>query len=266
MRVGIKEQLTDPWGYVAGGLTGGLAAAVAAALTPGAVIAIPVGIGVAAVVYGVKVGLGALTDRDHRPEPERGLPMPARGTPADIWLRRAEAAVRTLHEQTESPRDAATRAQIGNVDDQAAETLVDLRRLASQVAAVEAAASRIDSARLHAEESGFAGAARSAADPDLRAAHERALRSVQEQLQVHGRLLVARDTLLARMQGTAIGLEGLIARLAEVLALAATAGGVDTTTQRIADLTGELDGMQVGLRETEALSQRVLGGAVTSGS
>ena len=265
VRVGIKQQVTDPWGYVAGGLSGGLAAAVAAALGPGAALAIPVGLGVAAVVYGVKVAVGVLTDRDD-PAPAGALPMPARGSQADNWLRRAEAAVRTLHEQTESPRDAATRAQIGNVDDQAAETLVDLRRLASQVAAVESAAARIDIDRLHVEEARFATAARNAPDPALRAAHERAYQSVTEQLQVHARLLVARDTLVARMQGTAIGLEGLIARLAEVLALAATSGGVDTATQRIADLTGDLDGMQAGLRETEALSQRVLGGTVTSGS
>jgi hypothetical protein len=213
----------------------------------------------------VKVGVGVLTDRDDRAQ-TGPLPMPARGSLADGWLRRAEAAVRTLHEQTESPRDATTREQVCNVDDQAAETLVDLRRLGAQVAAVEAAGVRIDIDRLHVEEARFADAARTAADPELRAAHERALRSVQEQLQVHGRLLVVRDTLVARMQATAIGLEGLIARLAEVLALAATAGGIDTTTQRIADLTGELDGMQAGLRETEALSQRVLGGSVTSGS
>lgn len=265
--MGIREQLTDPWGFVAGGLSGGLAAAVAAALGPTALAAIPVGLGVAAVVYGVKVGVGALTDRD-RSGPATDLPMPARGSPADVWLRRAELAVRTLHEQTESPRDAMTRSQIGDIDDQAAETLGDLRRLASQVASVEAAAVRIDIVRLRAEEQRLAASVREAADPELRAERERAVRSVSEQLEVYGRLLVARDTLVARMQTTAIGLEGLIARLAEVLALAATAGGVDTTAQRIGDLTSDLDGMQAGLRETEALSRKVLaqGGSVTSGS
>jgi len=264
--VGIKEQLTDPWGFIAGGLTGGLAAAVAAAL--GTVpLAAGVGIGIAAVVYGVKVGVGALTDRDSAPAPSE-LPMPARGSPADGWLRRAEHAVRTLHEQTESPRDPTTRAQIGDVDDQAAETLTDLRRLAAQVAAVESAAGRIDIARLRTEQQRLAASVAAAQDPALRAERERAVRSVSEQLEVYGRLLIARDTLVARMQTTAIGLEGLIARLAEVLALAATAGGVDTTAQRIADLSGDLDGMQAGLRETEALSRRVLaqGGPVTSGS
>jgi hypothetical protein len=263
--VGIKQQLADPWGIVASGVTGGMAGAMTAALA-GIPAAIPVALGVAGLVYGVKVAVGALTERPQRAA-ELDLPMPARGSQADLWLRRAEKAVRTLHEQTESPRDPVTRAHIGDVDDQAAGTLVDLRRLAAQVAAVESAAARIDIRRLEAEQDRLAAAVRMAQDPALRAERERSAQFVTEQIQVHGRLLVVRDTLVARMQATAIGLEGLIARLAEVLALSATAGGVDTTAQRIADLAGDLDGMQAGLRETEALSQRVLaqGGQMASG-
>jgi hypothetical protein len=253
--VGIKQRLADPWSLVAGGVTGGIAGAMTAALASFAV-AVPVAFGIGAVVYGVKVGLDTLADRRETPHAE--LPMPAKGSPAEVWLRRAEKAVRTLHDQTESPPDAATREHVGDVDDQAAETLTDLRRLAAQVAAVESAAARIDIARLHIEEQRLAAAVAAAADPALRAECERAIRSVTDQIQVYGRLVTARDTLVAKMQATAIGLEGLIARLAEVLALAATAGGVDTTAQRIADLAGDLDGMQAGLRETEALSQRVL--------
>jgi hypothetical protein len=257
--VGIKEQLADPWGLVAGGLTGGMAAAVALAVSAPAAVAVPLAAGVAGVVYGVKVVLGALADRD-TPSRRDELPMPAKGSPADIWLRRAEKAVRTLHEQTESPRDAATRSHVGNIDDQAAETLQDLRRLGAQVAAVESAAARIDINRLHADQQPMLHAVHAAVDPGLRTERERALQSVNEQIQVFERLRVTRDTLVAKMQGTAIGLEGLIARLAEVLALAATAGGIDTANQRIGDLADELDGMQAGLRETEAVSQRVLQG------
>jgi hypothetical protein len=254
--VGIREQLADPWGFVAGGLTGGMAGAVTAALAASFAPAIPVALGVGAVVYGVKVGLGVLAERNAAPRSE--LPMPAKGSPAEVWLRRAEKAVRTLHDLTVSPADAVTREQVGDVDDRAAETLGDLRRLAAQVAAVDSAARTIDVGRLRAEEQRIAADLHAAQHPELRAECERSLRSVTEQLQVYGRLLTARDTLIARMQATAIGLEGLIARLAEVLALAATAGGVDTTAQRIADLTSDLDGMQAGLRETEALSRSVL--------
>jgi hypothetical protein len=234
-----------------------MAGAVALAAASSFAVAIPVALGVGGVVYGVKVVLGALADRDTSGS-HPDLPMPAKGSPADVWLRRAEKAVQTLHEQTESPRDPATRAHVGDIDDQAGETLADLRRLASQVAAVESAAVRIDINRLRADQQPLLHSVQATTDPALRAERERVLQSINEQIQVFERLRVTRDTLIAKMQGTAIGLEGLIARLAEVLALAATAGGVDTTAQRISGLADELDGMQAGLRETEAVSRRVL--------
>ena len=266
MDVGISERLSDQWALVAGGLSGGLAGAMAAALA-GFPVAIPVAVGVAGVVWGVKVGLDALADRGTRPALPRApdLPPPPKGSPADIWLRRAEQAVRTLHDQTESPPDQVTRQQIGDVDDRAAETLADMRRLAAQVTAVENAARRIDVNRLRSETEQLRFAAEQESDPDIRADRKRTADAVAEQLAVAERLLVARDKLLARMQSTAIGLEGLIARLAEVLALAATTGGIDTTEQRITELSDELDGMQDGLRETEALSRQVLTGRAPAG-
>jgi hypothetical protein len=265
VRVGIKEQLADPWALVAGGLSGGMAAAIAAASATG-LVAVPVGLGVAAVVYGVKVTLSALAARE--PDPHAELPRPAKGSPADVWLGRAEKAVRTLQEQTESPREQVIRQQVASIDDHAAETLGDMRRLAAQVAAVQTAAARIDTPRLRADYQALSASLQQAGDPGLRAERERALRSVAEQLEVHERLRVTGETLVAKMQSTAIGLEGLIARLAEVLALAATAGGYDTTAQRIAGLADELDGMQAGLRETEVVSRRVLaqGGELPPGA
>ena len=68
----------------------------------------------------------------------------------------------------------------------------------------------------------------------------------------------ARDTLLARMQATALGLEGLVARLAEVLALGATTGDVDPSAAQIDELTLELEAMRSALAETEALSRKAL--------
>ncbi|MCW2502633.1 MAG: hypothetical protein JWO79_917 [Actinomycetia bacterium] len=256
----LKQVLADPWALVAGGLSGGMAGAIALALSAGFPVALPLGVGVAGIVYGAKVGLSALSERGGGAGAAAlpDLPRPAKGSPAEVWLSRAEKAVRTLHEQTESPRDAATREQVGGIDDQAAETIADMRSLAAQVAAVEQAAARIDIARLRTDHGPLTAGVAQATDAALRAERERALRSTDEQIEVFERLRVTRDTLVAKMQSTAIGLEGLIARLAEVLALSATAGGVDLTTERIAGLSDELDGMQAGLRETEAVSRRVL--------
>jgi hypothetical protein len=97
----------------------------------------------------------------------------------------------------------------------------------------------------------------------MRAELERSAAAVRDRADVRDRLVSARDTLLARMQATALGLEGLGARLAEVLAMSATTGGVDTSADDIADLALELDGLRAGLAETEALSRRALEAAPT---
>jgi hypothetical protein len=89
----------------------------------------------------------------------------------------------------------------------------------------------------------------------------RSAAAVRDRQAVRDRLLGARQTLLARMQAVALGLEGLEARLAEVLAMTATTGGVDTTADEIAELATELDGLRAGLAETEAISRKALAGA-----
>jgi len=71
------------------------------------------------------------------------------------------------------------------------------------------------------------------------------------------RLTSARDTLVARLQSTALGLEGLVARATEVLALSASSSA-GTADSGIAGLAAELDGLRAGLTETEELSRRVL--------
>ena len=55
----LRQELLDPWGGVIAGIAGGLAWAV----VPLGAAALPVGLGVAAVVYGVKVGAGDAVPR-----------------------------------------------------------------------------------------------------------------------------------------------------------------------------------------------------------
>jgi hypothetical protein len=263
--VGVKEELTEPWGIVTASLLGGLGAAVTAAVATPAVLALPVGLAIAGAVYGVKVGLGALARRPagpaSRPDPATAqLPQPTRGGPAWSWLRRAETAVDTLHRQTESPSEPMLRSQIGDIDDQAAGALTDLRRFAGQVTLIEQTMSGIDARRLQQEygaiERGLAGVPTG----PLREERERALRAVGDQLDVARRLAGARETLLARMQSAVLGLEGLVARLAELLALHAATSGGDLTATRVAELTGDLEGMRAGLAEAEKLSRSTLSG------
>jgi hypothetical protein len=268
-RVGVKEQLTEPWGIVAAALLGGLGGAVTAALAPVAVLGIPVGLGIAGAVYGVRVGLGALGDRStraprQRPDPGlAALPVPPRGSPADRWLRRAERAVTTLHQQTESPGEPTLRGQIADVDDQAAGALSDLRRFAGQVTLVEQTMANIDDRRLRQDSAGLQRGLQGLPAGPLREERERALAAVADQLDVARRLAEARETLLARMQSAVLGLEGLVARMAELLALHATTAGASLTAARVAELTGDLEGMRAGLAEAEQLSRSTLGNGPT---
>jgi hypothetical protein len=263
--VGVREQLTEPWGIVAAALLGGLGGAVTAALAPVAVLGVPVGLGIAGAVYGVRVGLGVLGDRAARPPRQRpdpglaALPTPPRGSPAGRWLRRAETAVGTLHRQTESPSDPTLRGQISDVDDQAGGALTDLRRFAGQVTLIEQTMGNVDRARLQQEYAGIQRTLQGLPPGQLREERERALAAVADQLDVVRRLGEARETLLARMQSAVLGLEGLVARMAELLALHATTAGGSLTATRVAELTSDLEGMRAGLAEAEQLSRSTLG-------
>ncbi|MEP6697423.1 MAG: hypothetical protein ABJA34_11180 [Pseudonocardiales bacterium] len=255
--MGLRQEMTEPWGLVAAGILGGLGGAVTGFATAPA---IAVGLGIGAAVYGVKVAAGLLAHRDKRAgdQPPQLL-RPRQGSPADVWLRRAERTVRTLHDQTESPREAAVRSQVGDIDDEAATVLDALRRLAAQATAVEDAQHSINVPRLQAERGRILASGAGGGSAQMREEQQRSLDAIEQQLEVASRLDEARNILLAKMQSTVIGLEGLVARLAEVLALSATTGGIDTAHGQISDLNSELDGLRSGLAETEEISRRALG-------
>jgi hypothetical protein len=255
----LRRELLDPWGGVIAGVAGGLAWAV----VPLGAVALPVGLGVAAAVYGVKVGAGLLArDRSEdgpAADPEPQPRPPRRGSIAEQWLTRAQQADRSLADLVRSPGSPTVREQLGPVRDGAAEALTTLRRLAGQVTAVEDAADRIQPGRLEAERDRLAAGVAAAGTDRVRTERQRSLDSVTEQLQVAGRLAGARDELLARMQATALTLEGLVARTAELLAMPVS-GGADSAADRLADLTADLDGLRSGLAEADAVSRRVLDG------
>ncbi len=250
--MGKRDSLVDPWGGVVAGVAGGLAWAVTA---PVGIVAVPIGVGVAAAVYGVKLAAGALTRRGNAEPGPRELPSPERGSPAEIWQTRALRAIRDLHDLTHS--DPGAPSALRSVDEGARQAEDQVRRLAGQATAVTRALYRIPTPRLADERSRLAAEIAATASAELRDEHRRSLRSVEEQLAVADRLTSARDTLLARLQSTALGLEGLVARTTEVLALSASAVA-GTADDGIAGLAEELDGLRAGLAETEELSRRVL--------
>lgn len=256
--VGLSDELRDPWGLVAGGISGGMAWALTAAALGGPAIAL--GLGVGAVVVGAKALTGVLVGGDERPR-EQELPRPPRGSAAAQWLERAEASVRSLEEMARTTHAGSSGDGVRTTAAEAADTLADLARLGGQVTSVERALARVDVHGLDTELGRLEDAARRAPHEQMREEMARSAAAVRDRMAVRDRLVDARQTLLARMQAVALGLEGLEARLAEVLAMTATTGGVDTTAQEIAELATELDGLRAGLAETEAISRRALAGA-----
>ena len=246
-----RDDLIDPWGGVIAGVAGGLAWALTASLTAAA---LPLGLGVAVAVYGVKVLTGVLVrPRAVEAPGEPVLPEPAPGSRAAQWRDRAMAATESLRRLAEGP---GVPLALTTVAAQSGSTYADVHRLAGRIAAVEQglAAIPVDRLRLDRDRLGASGGGRSA---EVRTERDRALAALDEQLAVATRLGDTRDRLLARLQATALGLEGLVARGNELLAMSASFGS-DTSARQVADLTAELEGLRAGLAETEQMSRRVL--------
>lgn len=253
----LSDELRDPWAVLVAGVSGGMAWALVPAAVAVGPAAVAVGVGVGAAVLGVKAVTGLLVHREperRTPEPER----PPRGSVAGRFFEQAETAVTALDEMVATaspgPTGSAARSAAQDADD----ALLALGRVGAQVTAVERALERVDDPELDDEVARLSVRAERAPEGELRREMERSVQAVRERLEVRNRLRGTRDTLLARMQSVTLGLEGLVARLAEVLAMVATTGGSDDAARDLAEIGAELDGLRSGLAESEAVSRRVL--------
>ena len=256
--MGVREELRDPWGWLVAGAAGGVGWAALAGVSAAA---LPVGVAIGAAVLGTKVALGALTG-SHEPEkatysdrdrPDT-LPVPAPGSPAARLLQRGDAAVLRITSLTEASGDPWLREQVSDVGDESAQALTALREVGGRVTLVEQSLDGSDLRRLDAETARLTSSAAAATDERLRAETERALTAVAQQREVAVRLATLRDTLLARMETAVLGLEGLAARMGEVVALGATAIEHDRAAELVGSLTGELDSLRSGLDDARRLA------------
>jgi hypothetical protein len=243
----LAEELRDPWGPLVAGVVGGLSWAVG---TP--VIA---AVGVGAVVLGVKAALGVALGR----EDESGGPAPARphpNSPAGLWLRRGEAAVRSLDDMARSSGATAAEVATARAAEEADAVLESMRRLGGHVVAVSQALGRSDAPGLDAEAARLRAVAESS--PHDTSA-QRSADAVADRVAVRNRLRAAQADLEGRMQSSALGLEGLVARVAEVWASAATVGDVDATADSLSALTSEVEGLRLALSDVDEVARRALG-------
>jgi hypothetical protein len=255
--MGVREELRDPWGWLVAGVTGGVGWAV---LAPAA-FAGPAGVAIAAAVLGTKVAIGAASrskepkklEYADRTRPDE-LPLPPPNSPAARLLQRGDAAVRRIAALTEAPGDPWLRDQVSDVDDESAQALAALREVGGRVTLVEQSMAGSDVRRLDAETARLTGSAAAATDDRLRAETQRALTAVAQQREVAVRLVTLHDTLLARMETAVLGLEGLAARMGEVVALGATAIEHDKAAELVTSLTTELETMRSGLDDARRLA------------
>lgn len=241
----FTRELRDPWGILLAGIAGGLTWAVGVPVIAAA--------GVGAAVYGVKALTGSVVNRDRF---TRGVEMPVRiGSPEHRMVIRAERALTQFRDLARTaPEALAERA--GRMGEEASTTLAAVRRLAGQASSLSAAGDRIDGTALAIEEKRLKTAIVNAS-MQQRVEIERAIASVRSQIASDQRLNEASTTLRTRLEATVIGLEGLVARMVEVLALAQTQSVV-VGAQQIEALADELEGLRSGLVETEAVSRQVL--------
>lgn len=243
----FARELAEPWGLLLAATSAGVAWAVQLPV----VAAVGVGVAVLAARAGV-----ALVGREKEPEVRQARVLDvARGSVEESWLRRAESAADGFVSLSDSLDSGPLADRVADMEPVVRETLETLQRLAGRASATGKALSRVDPQAVATERQRLERALTSAHE-DVRGDLEQALASVQAQADVHTRLSGAQAKLLAQLQSGALGLDSLVARVAELTA-ATTGLAVDTGTVR--ELSDELEGIRRGVVETEEATRRSLG-------
>ena len=196
----------------------------------------------------VKVATGVVLRRASVPRPR----LPA-GSEAELWLGRADRAVEAIR-RIAPARESSLAERFAQTSAGADETVVLIRRLATYEATVARLLEGIDAERVREEATRLEGEESVAPSGEIRDEIRRSLVALRDQQAARERLVATDRTLLARMRTATVGLEGLVARLAEITVLAQ--GGAQATAHaRVAELADELEGLRAGLSEAESLSR-----------
>jgi hypothetical protein len=244
--VAFKDELGEPWGLLIGATAAGAAWAVNLPLA--------VAGGIGAAVWLTKAGMAALERRREGPRRRELAPVES-SAPEGRWLARAQAAAGTFSELAGSMSAGPLADRVALMRPQVDDTVGTLEPMAGQAGAAGRALARIDD-RFLAGEAERLEAARAAATHEIAAELDRSLASVRVQREVYGRLVAARNGVLARLESGTLGLESLVARVVELSAMAT--GGPVSETGAVDQLSDELEGIRQGLAETEEVSRQAL--------
>jgi hypothetical protein len=248
----VGAELRDPWGWLVAGISGGLGWAVLAGTlaAPAAVLA---GVGIGAAVLATKVAVGAARNRS-QPEalpqrPRDRLPEAPRGTIQADLQARARAAIVRMEDLADRPADQWIAGEAQHVHAESLPVAESVREMAGRVTLLD---SSIVSARpdaLAAEIQALQDRMRLTTDVDVLREQQRALEALDAQADSVDRLLRRRDALLAQMQTAVVGLEGLAARIGELVALGPASEDTAEASRIVADLTSSLDAVRAGVDE-----------------
>ncbi|WP_103355117.1 hypothetical protein [Amycolatopsis sp. CA-128772] len=243
----FARELAEPWGLLLAATSAGVAWAVQLPVVASA------GVGVA--VLAVWAGVAAATREKEPPPREARVLDVAPGTAEADWLHRAEGAAEGFGSLSSSLSPGPLADRVADMEPVVQETLSTLRRLAGRASATGQALARVDADAVARERRRLQRELRTAR-AEVRGDLEQALTAVQAQADVHTRLSGARDKLLAQLQSGALGLDSLVARVAE---LTATTTDVAVDTGAVRELSDQLEGIRQGVLETEQATRKSLG-------
>ena len=250
----VQDEVRDPWTYVVGALAGGAALATGVFLPP-----VALGIGLAVAATKVLTGAFFKSEKRRAMVKDRRLPVLTR-TPEAAWLARAGKAQQVFDDIADSAHDGPIAERVQTFGDETAGSLYALQRLAGQASAIRSAMARLDPKIIAWERDRILNSSRPGEDPMVLAERERSLNAVQTQLDTYARLEGTLRMLLARLESGTLAIEGLVARLAEVVALAETTSVATDGVTQVEELAHELEGLRAGLVEAESVSTRAMQG------
>jgi len=243
----FARELAEPWGLLLAATSAGVAWAVQLP------VAAAVGVGVA--VLAARAGVAVL-GREKAPPPREARVLDVEpGTAEEKWLHRALAAADGFASLSGSLASGPLAERVADMEPVVRETLATLHRLAGRASATGQALARVDLDAVAHEQRRLRRELRTAR-AEVRGDLEQALTAVQAQADVHARLSGARDKLLAQLQSGALGLESLVARVAE---LTAATPDVTVDTGAVRELSDQLEGIRQGVLETEQATRKSLG-------
>ena len=188
---------------------------------------------------------------------------PAPGTPEAMLIARAEAAVVSIRRLRASAGSGAVAYRCTVIAGQADDAVAILRRLAYQSGVVSRLAARTDLAELRRTNASTRHQLSVLDEGPARQQVEYAMRSLTAVLAAAERLETTSRELFGRIETATLGLEGLVARVAEVVAMSEFGSGL--AAPRVDELAAELDTLRAALVETEDLGRHALAGQTEIG-